>query len=152
MRIIENLAELTSLIGQEVAVSDWVDVGQEQVNLFADATGDHQWIHVDVERSRHESPYQGTIAHGFFSLSLIPMMLMQTIAMPDVRMAINYGLNKVRFPAPLKVGSRVRGRITVAGVEPLGQAGAQVAWNVTLEAEGQDKPVCVAELLTRRYA
>jgi acyl dehydratase len=151
MRTIENLDELISLTGQEVAVSDWIEVSQEQVNLFADATGDHQWIHVDVARSRHESPYKGTIAHGFLSLSLIPMMLEQTIAMPDVKMALNYGLNKVRFPAPVRVGSRVRGRITVAAVEQLGQGGAQVQWNVMLEADGQDKPVCIAELITRRY-
>ncbi len=151
MRIISDLAELKSLVGQELAVTDWVSVEQERVNQFAEATGDHQWIHLDVVRSQQESPFGGTIAHGFLSLSLIPMLLEQCIDMRDVKMALNYGLNKVRFPSPLLVGRRVRGHISVLSVEDI-KDGAQVVWQVTLEAEGSEKPVCVAELITRRYS
>jgi acyl dehydratase len=150
MRVIANLAELKALVGQTLAVSDWVEVSQQRVNEFAQATGDHQWIHVDVERCKRESPYPGTIAHGFLSLSLIPMLLEQTISMPDVEMALNYGLNKVRFPTPLLVGSRVRGHIQLHTVEDI-KGGAQVFWLVNIECDGADKPVCVAELITRRY-
>jgi acyl dehydratase len=150
MRIIANLAELKSLIGQTVAVTDWVAVLQPQVNEFAEATGDRQWIHVDEERCQRESPYKATIAHGFLSLSLIPMLLEQAISMPDVEMALNYGLNKVRFPTPLLVGSRVRAHIQLQQVEDI-KGGAQVYWQITIECEGQVKPVCVAELITRRY-
>lgn len=150
MREIASLAELKNLIGQEVAVSDWVEITQERVNLFADATGDHQWIHLDVERSRKESPYGGTVAHGFLTLSLLPMFMASAIRMADVRMGVNYGLNKVRFPAPVPVGSRVRGRMTLMSVEDI-PGGAQMTWQVTMEREGGDKPVCVAESISRRY-
>jgi acyl dehydratase len=150
MREIASLAELKELVGQEVAVSDWVEITQERVNLFAEATGDHQWIHLDVERSRKESPYGGTVAHGFLTLSLLPMLMGSSIRMPDVRMGVNYGLNKVRFPAPVPVGSRIRGRMTLLSVEDIPD-GAQVTWNVTMEREGGEKPVCVAESVSRRY-
>jgi acyl dehydratase len=150
MREIASLAELKGLIGQEVAVSEWVEITQERVNLFADATGDHQWIHLDVERSRKESPYGGTVAHGFLTLSLLPMLMASAIRMSDVRMGVNYGLNKVRFPAPVPVGSRVRGRMTLVSVEDI-PGGAQMTWQVTMEREGGDKPVCVAESISRRY-
>lgn len=150
MREIASLAELKGLIGQEVAVSEWVEITQERVNLFADATGDHQWIHLDVERSRKESPYGGTVAHGFLTLSLLPMLMASAIRMSDVRMGVNYGLNKVRFPAPVPVGSRVRGRMTLMAVEDI-PGGAQMTWQVTMEREGGDKPVCVAESISRRY-
>ncbi len=151
MREIETLAELKQLVGQEVAVSDWVEITQERVNLFADATGDHQWIHVDVERSKRESPFGSTIAHGFLTLSLLPMMMERSIAMRDVRMAVNYGLNKVRFPAPVAIPSRVRGRIRLLAVDDIA-GGAQMIWEVTMEREGSDKPVCVAESISRRYS
>ena len=108
MRDIASLAELKSLIGQEVAVSDWVEIIQERVNQFAEATGDRQWIHLDVERARKESPFGGTIAHGFLTLSMLPILMESVITMSDVKMAVNYGLNKVRFPAPVLVGSRIR--------------------------------------------
>lgn len=150
MREIASLSALKDLIGQEVAVSDWIDITQERVQLFADATGDHQWIHLDVERSRRESPYGGTIAHGFLTLSLLPMMMAKAVSMPDVRMGVNYGLNKVRFPAPVPVGSRLRGRMKLLSVEDI-EGGAQVVWQVTMEREGGDKPVCIAESITRRY-
>lgn len=150
MREIASLAELKSLIGREVAVSDWIPISQERVRLFADATGDHQWIHLDAERSRSESPYGGTVAHGFLTLSLLPMLVEQTVRLPAVRLAVNYGLNKVRFPAPVPVGSRVRGYMTLLSVEDI-VGGTQLTWRVTIECEGGDKPVCVAESIVRRY-
>lgn len=150
MREIGSLEELKNLTGQEVAVSDWVMITQDQVNQFAEATGDHQWIHVDVDRSRKESPYGGTVAHGFLTLSLLPMLTANAVHMQGVRMGLNYGLNKVRFPAPVPVGSRVRARMTLMSVEDI-PGGAQVTWLVTVEREGGDKPVCVAESISRRY-
>jgi acyl dehydratase len=150
MRIIASIEELKSLIGQEVAVTDWFSITQERVNLFAEATGDRQWIHIDVERSRKESPYGGTIAHGFLTLSLLPMIMESAVSIPSAKMGVNYGLNKVRFPAPVPVGSRVRGRMTLQEVEDI-EGGAQITWKVTMEREGGDKPVCVAESISRRY-
>jgi acyl dehydratase len=150
VREIGSLAELKELVGQEIALSDWIDITQERVNLFADATGDHQWIHVDVERCKRESPFGSTIAHGFLTLSLLPLMMSNSIRMSDVKMAVNYGLNKVRFMAPVPVGSRVRGRIRLIMVEEI-SGGAQMRWEVTMEREGGDKPVCVAESISRRY-
>jgi len=150
MREIAGVAGLQELVGQEVAVSDWIDVTQDQVNRFADATGDHQWIHVDVERSKRELPFGGTVAHGFLTLALLPRILAQSISMPDVKMLLNYGLNRVRFPSPLPVGSKVRGRVVLQSVEEI-PGGAQVVWEVTMEREDHEKPVCVAELIVRRY-
>ncbi|SMP50390.1 MaoC family dehydratase [Noviherbaspirillum suwonense] len=150
MREIASLDELKALVGQEVAVSDWVEISQERVNQFAETTGDHQWIHLDVERCKRESPFGGPIAHGYLTLSLLPMMMQNSVRMTDVRMGVNYGLNKVRFPAPVPVGSKVRSRTTVVSVEDI-PGGAQVTWLVTVEREGGDKPVCVAESISRRY-
>ena len=150
MREIASLAELKALVGQEVAVSDWVVISQERVNQFAEATGDYQWIHLDVERCKRESPFGGPIAHGYLTLSLLPMLMQNSVRMTDVRMGVNYGLNKVRFPAPVPVGSKVRSRTTVVSVEDI-EGGAQVTWLVTVEREGGDKPVCVAESISRRY-
>jgi acyl dehydratase len=150
MREIASLEELKQLVGQEVAVSDWVEITQQRVQLFAEATDDHQWIHLDVDRSKAESPYGGTIAHGFLTLSLLPMLMAQSIHMTDVRMAVNYGLNKVRFPAPVPVGSQVRARMTLLEVDDIA-GGAQIVWQVTIEADGSSKPVCVAESIVRRY-
>ncbi|MCO5410902.1 MULTISPECIES: MaoC family dehydratase [Ralstonia] len=159
MRIIESLDELKGLIGQEVAVSDWTEITQQQVNLFAEATGDHQWIHVDVERAKRESPFGAPVAHGFLTLSLLPMLMANAIEMSDVKMGVNYGLNKVRFTAPVPVGSRVRARVNLVEMEalpPLPNAptltGAQMTWAVTIEREGQERPVCVAESISRRYS
>jgi acyl dehydratase len=150
MREIANLEELKTLVGQEVAVSDWVEITQERVNRFADATGDHQWIHLDVERAKRESPYGTTIAHGFLTLSLLPMFFEQSLVMRDVKMGVNYGTNKVRFPAPVPVGSRLRARMQLLSVDDIA-GGAQLVWQVTMEREGSDKPVCVVESITRRY-
>ena len=150
MREIASLAELKALVGQEVAVSDWEQISQERINQFAEATGDYQWIHLDVERCKRESPFGGPIAHGYLTLSLLPMLMQNSVRMTDVRMGVNYGLNKVRFPAPVPVGSKVRSRTTVLSVEDI-EGGAQVTWLVTVEREGGDKPVCVAESISRRY-
>jgi len=150
MREIASVEELKTLVGQEVAQSDWITVTQEQVDRFAEATGDHQWIHVDVERSKRELPYGGTVAHGFLTLALLPQLMGQSISLVPVKMLLNYGLNRVRFPAPLPVGSGVRGVIVLQSVEDI-PGGAQVVWEVTIEREGGDKPVCVAEFIVRRY-
>ncbi len=151
MREIATLAELKQLVGQEVAVSDWLTISQERVNQFAEATGDHQWIHLDVERAKKESPFGGTIAHGFLTLSLLPAMMESAIHMADVKMGVNYGLNKVRFPAPVPVGSRVRAHMKLLSVEDI-EGGAQLIWQVTVMREGSEKPVCVAEPVFRRYS
>lgn len=150
MRSIASMEELKSLLGQEVAVTDWFSVSQERINLFAEATGDHQWIHLDAERARKESPFGTTIAHGFLTLSLLPMILQSAVSMPASKMSVNYGLNKVRFPSPVPSGSRVRGRITLQEVGGI-EGGYQIGWLVTVEREGGDKPVCVAELIARLY-
>ena len=150
MRTIATLQELKGMVGQEVAVSDWVEISQERINMFAEATGDHQWIHIDAERSQKESPYGTTVAHGFLTLSLLPMLTQNAMEVSDVRMGLNYGLNKVRFPAPVPVGSRLRARMTLLSSEDL-PGGAQMVWQVTIEREGGDKPVCIAESISRRY-
>jgi acyl dehydratase len=150
MREIHSLAELKALIGEEVAQSDWVEISQERVNTFADATGDHQWIHIDVERAKRESPFGGPIAHGFLTLSLLPMLLANALHLTYVKMGVNYGLNKVRFPSPVPVGSRLRARMKLLAIEDI-KDGAQMTWEVTIEREGQDKPVCVAESISRCY-
>ncbi|MCU6435189.1 MaoC family dehydratase [Undibacterium sp. Jales W-56] len=150
MRAIHNLAELKSLVGQDVATSDWVEVTQQRINTFAEATGDLQWIHIDVERSKRESPFGGPIAHGFLTLSLLPMLMQNAITMTDVKMGVNYGLNKVRFVSPVPAGSRVRAKMHLLSVEDI-KDGAQMTWEVTIEREGSDKPACVAESISRRY-
>ena len=150
MRTLQSLSEVPALVGQEVAVSDWMTITQEQVNLFAQATGDHQWIHVDVERAK-AGPFGAPIAHGFLTLSLIPRIFESSIEILDSRMGVNYGLNKVRFPAPVPVGSRLRGRMKLIACEAIDNGGLQMTWQVTIEREGGDKPVCVAESISRRY-
>lgn len=150
MRTLQSLSEVPALLGQEVAVSDWMTISQEQVNLFAQATGDHQWIHVDVERAK-AGPFGAPIAHGFLTLSLIPRIFESSIEILDSRMGVNYGLNKVRFPAPVPVGSRLRGRMKLIGCDAIENGGLQMTWQVTIEREGSDKPVCVAESISRRY-
>ena len=150
MKTFRNLAELPALVGQEVAVSDWLTITQEQVNLFAQATGDHQWIHVDVERAK-AGPFGATIAHGFLTLSLIPRFFETSMEIRNTRMGVNYGLNKVRFTSPVPVGSRLRARIKLLDCQPVDNGGMQMTWQVTVEREGSDKPACVAESLTRRY-
>ena len=149
MKSFATLAELQALVGQEIAVSDWVDVTQQRIRLFADATGDHQWIHLDVERAK-QGPFGATIAHGFLTLSLLPEMSASAFEVRDTKMGVNYGLNRVRFPAPVPSGSRLRGRFRLLAFEPL-DGGAQLTVEVTMQREGSAKPVCVAESLSRRY-
>ena len=151
MREIATLDALRALVGQEVAVSGWFGIPQSRIDLFAEATDDHQWIHVDPARSERDSPYTTTVAHGFLTLALLPAMLASALSMVDMKMGLNYGLNRVRFPGPVPVNSRVRGRLTLASVADLAGGGAQLAWDVVVEREGSDKPVCVAEFLMRRY-
>lgn len=150
MRTFEKLADLAACVGQEVAVSDWVTITQEQVNLFAQATGDHQWIHVDAERAK-QGPFGAPIAHGFLTLSLLPVFFESSMAVTQSRMGVNYGLNKVRFTAPVPVGSRLRARMTLQASESIENGGVQMTWSVRVEREGVEKPVCVAESLVRRY-
>jgi acyl dehydratase len=150
MRSFANLEAMKTEVGNEVAVSNWVEISQQRIDLFADATGDHQWIHTDTERAQSESPYGGTVAHGFLTLSLLPALLVNALHMVDMTMGLNYGLNKVRFPAPVPVGSRVRARLTIQSIEDIA-GGAQIVWGVVIEREGGDKPVCVAEFVMRRY-
>jgi acyl dehydratase len=151
MRTIESLPELATLVGQELAVSGWFEVTQQQIDLFAEATGDHQWIHVDPERAK-SGPFGTTIAHGFLTLSLIPKLVESCLEIRSQRMSVNYGLNRVRFPSPVPAGSRLRCRVKLLSCEPLPQDGMQIVWEVTVEREGSDKPVCVAESVSRRYA
>ena len=145
-----TLAELPGLVGSEIGTSDWFEVTQERVNTFADATGDHQWIHVDVERAKKESPFGGPIAHGYLTLSLLVPLLAQVLTVSDAVMGVNYGLNKVRFPSPVPVGSKVRASATLKEVTEFA-GGLQYVLSVTVEREGGDKPVCVAEPVYRVY-
>ena len=151
MKTFQTITDLTACIGQVVAVSDWTTITQQQVNLFADATGDHQWIHVDPEKAA-AGPFGGPIAHGFLTLSLLPKFFESSFEIVGSRMGVNYGLNKVRFTAPVPVGSRLRASMKLLASEPIANDGVQMTWEVTVEREGSDKPVCVAESLLRRYA
>jgi acyl dehydratase len=151
MRIFATLAELSACQGQDVATSDWVALSPQRVGAFADATSDHQWIHVDAERAR-AGPFGVPIAHGFLTLSLLPHFLETALRVDGVRMVLNYGLNKVRFTAPVPVNSRVRAHFHVHEVQVLGADGVQVCWAVSMEREGADKPACVAQVLVRYYA
>jgi acyl dehydratase len=141
---------LRDRIGQEIAVSDWLEVSQARIDQFADATGDHQWIHVDAARAATESPFKSTIAHGFLTLSLMSPLIRESIQFTGLRMAINYGLNRVRFVSPVPSGARIRARITPGAVEQVG-GGFQVTWHVTIERERSEKPCCVAEWVVRYY-
>jgi acyl dehydratase len=150
-RIIETLAELRSLVGQEVGASEWLMVNQTLITAFAKMTGDWQWIHLDAERCRTESPYGTTIAHGFLTLSLLSHLHAQGVQVRGFfRRAINYGLNRVRFPAPVPAGSRIRSRSTLQAVEEI-ESGVQLTWAITVDVEGQPKPALVAEWLVRLY-
>lgn len=149
-RIINGSAELKSAIGEHLGYSDWLEITQEQVNLFADATGDHQWIHIDVERAKKESPFGGPIAHGYLTLSLAPVLLPQVVVTTGFKMGVNYGCNKVRFMSPVPVGSKLRmGAKLVAADDVAG--GVQSTYELTFETEGSTKPSCVAEVIFRAY-
>ena len=147
--IFRDLEELTAKVGQEVVVSDWLEITQERIDAFADATGDHQWIHVDPQRAR-ESPFGATIAHGFLTMSLLSWFTNESIEFGNSRMGVNYGCNRLRFTAPVKSGSRLRTRFGLKACEPI-EGGVQMVWDITMECEGEPKPVLVAEWLTRRY-
>jgi acyl dehydratase len=151
-RIISGVEELKTLVGQEVGVSDLFEVTQSHINNFADATEDHQWIHVNPERARTESPFGATIAHGFLTLSLLPYFAAQALKVQgDFKMGINYGLNRLRFVSPVPSGSRIRARFNLRAVEDV-PGGFQITWSVTVETEGASKPSLVAEWLVRYYA
>ncbi|MGN6251961.1 MAG: MaoC family dehydratase [Marmoricola sp.] len=143
MRTFSTFEEIEAAAGQEIGTTDWVEITQERVDRFADATGDHQWIHVDVERAQ-QGPFGGTIAHGYLTLSLVPWLGAQVFTLDTPGPKLNYGLNKVRFPNPVLVGSRVRARVSVGSVADVA-AGKQLTLGYVIEIEGQDKPACVAE-------
>ncbi|HEX6872364.1 MAG TPA: MaoC family dehydratase [Micromonosporaceae bacterium] len=149
MRVFASLSELADAAGEHLGYSGWHTVTQEQVDAFADATGDHQWIHVDPEAAAH-GPFGTTIAHGYLMLSLIPMLVQQVFRVEGVRMGVNYGLNKVRFPAPLPTGSAVRAGVTLASIEDI-SGGVHVVNEVSIERIGGDKPCCVAQTVVRYY-
>jgi len=149
MRTIKGIEELKQLAGQELGSGDWHEVTQEQINQFADATGDHQWIHTDVERAK-KGPFGGPIAHGYFTLSIIPVLLRDVMSVEGMRMGINYGLNKLRFPAPVPIGSKVRAAVKCASIEEV-SGGLQGTFDVTVEVDGQDKPGCAAQVIYRYY-
>jgi acyl dehydratase len=145
-----DLRTLSDRIGQEIAVSDWLEVTQARIDQFAEATGDSQWIHVDPARAAIESPFKTTIAHGFLTLSLLSPLIRDSMQFSGLRMAINYGLNRVRFVSPVPAGMRIRARITVQGVEEV-TGGFQVTWQVTIEREHGGKPACIADWIVRYY-
>ncbi|HEY4278101.1 MAG TPA: MaoC family dehydratase [Conexibacter sp.] len=149
MITLNGIDDIKARVGQDLGVSEWHEVTQEEINAFADVTGDHQWIHVDPERAR-ETPFGGTIAHGFYTVALTPMLMQQLYTVTNVAFALNYGLDRVRFPAPLPVGSRVRASAQISSVDEIA-GGIQMKTTITLERDGGDKPVCVAEQLVRIY-
>jgi acyl dehydratase len=148
--MIVHINNLASHVGQEVGVSDWVQITQERINQFAEATGDRQWIHLSAERAA-SSPFKSTIAHGFLTLSLVSELLRNTITLDGVRMAVNYGCDRVRFVSPVPSGSRIRGRVVMSAAENKGD-GVQVTWDVTIERENHDKPAAVVTWLVRYFA
>jgi acyl dehydratase len=149
MRTITGLEGLREAAGETLGTSDWHEVSQDDIDAFADVTGDHQWIHVDPERAK-DTPFGGTIAHGYYTLSLAPMLTEQVMSLEGFAFAINYGLNKVRFPAPVPVGSRVRAHVKLASLEEI-PGGAQIMLELTFEVEGGEKPACVAQTVARVY-
>ena len=149
-RILNGSAELTAAIGEHLGYSDWMEITQERVNQFADATGDHQWIHIDVERAKKESPFGGPIAHGYLTLSLAPVLLPQVVITTGFSMGVNYGCNTVRFMSPVPVGAKLRMSATVLSVDEIA-GGVQTTYQLTFETEGATKPSCVAEVIFRAY-
>ena len=145
------LADLGGLVGQEIGTSDWLVVTQDRINVFAEATGDHQWIHVDPRRASAETPFGTTIAHGFLTLSLLSALMRDAVTVNGPRMTLNYGLNRVRFVSPVPSGSRIRARIALGRIDEMGES-IQATWSVTIEREGGAKPALVAEWIVRYYA
>lgn len=149
MRTFTSIDDIVGAVGEELGVSDWIDVTQDRINQFAEATGDHQWIHVDVERATAESPFGGPIAHGYLTLSLVPMLGWQLFEISGSKMGINYGSNKVRFINPVLVGSRLRLRAKLLSADALPDGSLQMIVGQTMEIEGKDKPALVAETVSR---
>jgi acyl dehydratase len=147
---LKNLRDLRDRIDQEIVVSEWMEITQDRIDRFADATEDHQWIHVDVERARRDSPFHATIAHGFLTVSMLSRLLNSSIEFGTAKMGVNYGFNRLRFTGPVPAGSRVRGRFTLQALDEI-EGGVQTTWSVVVEREGGEKPCMVAEWLTRRY-
>ena len=150
MLTLESPGQLKDFTGQEIGVTDWVAIAQERIDQFAAATGDRQWIHVNVERAQQESPYGNTIAHGFLTLSLLTQFIAQTVGIRGLKMGVNYGLNRVRFPAPVRAGSRVRGRVELQSVREF-EGGVEATFLITVECDSAEKPCCVAEWVVRYY-
>jgi acyl dehydratase len=150
--VLESLQSLKDYVGREIATTGWLTVTQERIRQFAEATGDHQWIHVDPERAQRESPYGATIAHGFLTLSLMSHFMREAIQLPgDVRQTINCGLNRVRFPAPVRAGEKIRARVRLQSCRELGES-VEAIFDITIETEGAEKPCCVAEWILRYYS
>jgi acyl dehydratase len=150
--VLENLQSLEDYVGREIATTDWLEVTQERIRQFAEATEDRQWIHIDPERAERESPYGATIAHGFLTLSLLSFFIKQAIQIPrDVRLSVNYGLNRVRFPAPVRAGAEIRARVTVQSVKNLSDS-VEAVFAISMEAKAAAKPCCVAEWIVRYYS
>ncbi|MDO8788072.1 MAG: MaoC family dehydratase [Sulfuritalea sp.] len=145
-----SVEDARTRVGQEIGVSDWLLIDQQRVNAFAEVTGDRQWIHVDVERAKRESPFGGPIVHGYLTLSLLAKFAQECIAVEGIKLAVNYGLNRVRFASPVKVGSRLRAKFVLGAVEDI-PGGAQLVWQAVIEIEGGAKPACVAEMVARWY-
>ena len=145
MRIVKNTEELRSLVGEELGVSEWIEISQDRINKFAEATGDFQWIHIDVERAKNELPGATTIAHGFLTLSLLPQVIGEIYKLEGVKHSLNYGTDRVRFTAPVPSGSRVCGRYLLKSVDDVKNDGLKVVGETTIEIEGEERPACIAE-------
>ena len=152
MRIVDSIEELKNLVGEEIGVSDWIEMTQERINQFAEATGDHQWIHVDTERAKTELPGGTTIAHGFLTLSLLPKIVQSIYKVKGVRHSLNYGSDRVRFTAPVPAGSRVRGRYKLKAAEEVKNNGLKIIGETKIEIEGEDRPACIAESIGILYS
>jgi acyl dehydratase len=151
VRVIDGVAQLREMAGREAGVSDWLEITQDMINGFADLTGDHQWIHIDVDRARRESPFGTTIAHGFLTVSLLSRFIHEVVEVRgDFKLTVNYGFNRVRFPAPVPASSRVRARVAVNAVREM-EGAVEVAWGIVVEVDGGSKPALAAEWLTRMY-
>ena len=152
MRIVDSIEELKNLVGEEIGVSDWIEMTQERINKFAEATGDHQWIHIDTERAKTELPGGTTIAHGFLTLSLLPKIVQSIYEVKGIRHSLNYGSDRVRFTAPVPAGSRVRGRYTLKCAEEVKNNGLKIVGETKIEIEGEDRPACIAESIGILYS
>lgn len=149
--VVENFEDFRELEGKELPLGDWITVSQEMINDFAKATGDFQWIHVDVEKAKKYSPFKNPVAHGFMSVSLLSKMLEELIQVKSAQMGVNYGLNKVRFPSPVLVDSRLRLLSNISSIEDYGDKGLKITWNCTVEIEGSEKPACAAEFISLMF-